>query len=153
MFADFPDVHFNVDLKGPGMEWAVADVIRAAGREDSALIGSFVDRRIAKFRRITRGRVATSAGPTAALAMWTASRLGRHIKRPVAAYQLPFDYKSLPLDDKYIAAIHDAGAQVHAWTVNEAPDMKRLLDMGVDGIVTDRPDILNDVLRRRGQSL
>ncbi|MCP3975115.1 MAG: glycerophosphodiester phosphodiesterase [bacterium] len=150
VFGAFPDVHFNIDLKGAGMEWPVADVIEAAGRQESTLIGSFVDRRIAKFRRITRGHVATSAGPTAALSMWAASRVGRHIKRPVAAYQLPFDYKSLPLDGKYIAAIHDAGAQVHAWTVNEAPDMERLLDMGVDGIVTDRPDILNEVLGRRG---
>ncbi len=153
VFAEFPDAHLNIDLKGPGMEWAVADVIRAAGREESTLIGSFVDRRIAKFRRITSGAVATSAGPTAALAMWTASRAGRHVKRPVAAYQLPFNYRSLPMDDKYIAAIHAAGAQVHAWTVNDAPDMDRLLDMGVDGIVTDRPDTLNEVLRSRGHDV
>lgn len=153
VFAEFPDIHFNIDLKGPGMEWAVADVIRAAGREDSTLIGSFVDRRIAKFRRITRGAVATSAGPTAALSMWSASRLGRHTRRPAVAYQLPFNYRSLPMDQKLVDAIHGAGAQVHAWTVNEAVDMVRLLDLGVDGIVTDRPDILNEVLRRRDQDV
>lgn len=150
VFADFPDVHFNIDLKGPGLEWPVYDVIRATGREESTLIGSFFDRRIAKFRRVTNGSVATSAGPSAALAMWLASRRGRHVARPVAAYQLPFNYRSLPIDQKYVDAIHEAGAQLHLWTVNEAADMNRLLDLGADGIVTDRPDVLNDVVVARG---
>lgn len=153
VFAEFPDVHFNLDLKGPGMEWAVADVIKAAGREESTLIGSFYDHRSAKFRRVSRGTVATSAGPSATIAMWLASRFGRHVSRPAAAYQIPFDYRSLPIDQKYVDAIHSAGAQVHFWTVNEATDMVRLLDMGADGLVTDRPDVLNDVLRERGQDV
>ncbi len=153
VFAAMPNVHFNIDLKGAGLEWAVFDVIKAAGRQDSTMIGSFIDSRAAKFRRIARGTVATSAGPAAALAMWAASRMGRHVNRPVAAYQLPFDNRALPMDQKYIDAIHAAGAQVHLWTVNTALDMERMLDLGADGIVTDRPDVLNDVLRRRGHDL
>jgi len=153
VFAEFPDVHFNLDLKGPGLEWAVADVIKAAGREESTLVGSFYDHRSAKFRRITRRSVATSAGPSATIAMWLASRVGRYVTRPVAAYQIPFDYRSLPIDRKYIDAIHNSGAQVHFWTVNEPADMTRLLDMGADGIVTDRPDLLNEVLRDRGREV
>lgn len=149
VFVEFPDVHFNLDLKAAGMEWAVADVIRHTNRAHGALVGSFVGHRAAKFRRITSGAVATAAGPAETLAMWTASRAGRHITRPVAAYQLPFDYRSLPIDAKLIAAIHAAGAQVHFWTVNDPGDMERLLELGADGIVTDRPDILNDVVARR----
>jgi len=150
VFAMWPAVHFNIDLKGRGMEWAVADVIKRQHRENSTLIGSFVDRRVAKFRRITSGSVAVAAGPSAALRMLAASRSGGTVRRDVAAYQLPFDYKSFPLDHKLVVAIHRAGAQVHAWTVNEAADMHRLLNLGVDGIVSDRPDILNDVMRERG---
>ena len=149
VFAEFPDTHFNIDLKGPGMEWAVADVVREAGREDSVLIGSFIGRRTAKFRRITQRAIATSAGPRDTLAMFAASRRGRYVKRPVEAYQLPFNYRSLPIDQKYVDAIHDAGAQVHFWTVNEKPDMHRLLDLGADGIVTDRPDLLYEVITER----
>lgn len=153
VFATWPDAFFNIDLKGPGLEWAVADVIKRHGRASSTLIGSFVDHRIAKFRRITRGSVATSAGPATVLAMVAASRLGRTIRRPVQAFQLPFDYRSVPVDFKLIDAIHDAGAQLHTWTVNQAADMHRLLDLGVDGIVSDRPDILNEVLRERGHDV
>lgn len=153
VFSMWPKAHFNIDLKGAGMEWPVADLIKRHGREDSTLIGSFVDHRVAKFRRITRGEIAVAAGPSAAMAMLVASRLGRTVRRPVAAYQLPFDYKSMPVDRKLVDAIHRSGAQVHMWTVNEAEPMNRLLDMGVDGIVSDRPDILNEVMRERGHDV
>ena len=146
--ATFPGVHFNIDLKGPGLEWPVYEVIRDLGREDAALVGSFVDRRTSKFRRVSRGRVATSAGPSAALRMWMAARANRAIHHPAAVYQVPFDSKVLRFDRAYVDAIHRAGAQVHCWTVNDPADMRRLLEMGVDGIVSDRPDLLNDVLGR-----
>jgi glycerophosphoryl diester phosphodiesterase len=146
LYGTWPDVRLNIDLKGPGEEWAVAEVIRAFDAEHRTLVGSFIDRRIARFRRITRGRVALSAGPTAAASMYTASRTGRTIHRKVQAYQLPFDYRGTRIDDKLIDAVHRAGAHIHLWTVNEPGDMRRFIDMGIDGIVTDRPDLLNEVL-------
>ncbi|MGB9357899.1 MAG: glycerophosphodiester phosphodiesterase [Acidimicrobiia bacterium] len=146
LYRTWPDVRLNVDLKASGEEWAVAEVIRAADAEHRTLIGSFYDRRIARFRRITQGQVAVSAGPTAAAAMWSASRGGRTTRRRVQAYQLPFNYRGFKIDEKLIDSIHRAGAHIHLWTVNEPDDMRRFLDMGVDGIVTDRPDILNDVM-------
>lgn len=142
----WPDVHFNIDLKAPGIEWAVAEVVKNLRRSQSVLIGSFNDRRIAKFRRITRNTVATSAGPRAAVALFAASRLGRVPKQAPAAYQLPFDSRAGRIDDRLVATAHAAGAQVHVWTVNDAADMGRMLATGVDGIVTDRPDTLNEVL-------
>ncbi len=150
IFATWPDVCFNLDLKAAGIEWAVAETIARAGRQDSVLVGSFHDRRIGKFRRITGGEVATSAGSAVAAAAWAASRIGRALRTAVAAYQLPYEAPGANLDERFVHAAHAAGAQVHAWTVNNAVDMDRLLDMGVDGVVTDRPDILNDVLRHRG---
>lgn len=52
----------------------------------------------------------------------------------------------MKIDQKLIDAIHDVGAHIHLWTVDDPLDMRRFLEMGVDGIVTDRPDILNDVV-------
>lgn len=153
VFDTWPDAYFNIDLKGPNLEWAVADVIKRHGRQASTMVGSFVDHRVAKFRRITRGEIGVSAGPSAVLAMVAASRVGRTVRRPVQAYQLPFNYTSVPVDDKLVTAIHNAGAQLHTWTVNEKDDMHRLLDLGVDGIVSDRPDYLNEVLRERGHDV
>ena len=149
----WPDVRFNLDLKGSNLEWPVADVIKRRARIDTTLVGSFVDHRVARFRRITRGEIAVAAGPSSVLAMVAASRLGKTVRRPVAAYQLPFNYKLVPIDAKLVEAIHASGAQLHTWTVNESADMDRLLDLGVDGIVTDRPDLLNEVLRRRGHDV
>jgi glycerophosphoryl diester phosphodiesterase len=146
LYGTWPDVRLNIDLKGSDQEWAVAEVIRAADAEHRTLIGSFYDRRIARFRRITQGQVAVSAGPTAATAMWSASRTGRTSRRRVQAYQLPFNYRGFKIDEKLIDSVHRTVAHIHLWTVNEADDMRRYLDMGVDGIVTDRPDILNEVM-------
>lgn len=153
VFATWPDTRFNLDLKSRNLEWAVADVIKRHRRENTTLVASLVDHRTAKFRRITRGAVAVSAGRSATAAMLAASRVGATVRRPVAAYQLPFDYRSCPIDAKLVTAIHAAGAQLHMWTVNQAADMNRLLDLGADGIVTDRPDVLNEVMRKRGHDV
>jgi glycerophosphoryl diester phosphodiesterase len=146
LYGAWPDVRLNIDLKAQGEEWAVAEVIRSFDAEHRTLIGSFTDRRIARFRRITRGRVAVSSGPTAAALMYVASRAGRTIHRKVQAYQVPFNYRGTRIDAKLIDAVHEAGAHIHLWTVNEPDDMRRFIDMGVDGIVTDRPDLLNEVM-------
>lgn len=146
LFGTWPNVRLNIDLKAPGEEWAVAEMIRSFDAEHRTLIGSFTDRRIARFRRITRGRVAVSAGPTAAASMYGASRTGRTIHRKFQAYQLPFAYRGIKIDDRLVDAVHRSGAHIHLWTVNDPEDMRRFLDMGVDGIVTDRPDLLNEVM-------
>lgn len=149
IFERFPEQRFNIDLKGPDMEWPVADVIRRCKRRETVMIGSFSSRRIRKFRRVTLGAVATSAGPVAAMKMYAASRVGRSVGSYADAYQVPFDYRGIAIDAKFVDAVHTSGAQIHCWTVDEAADMHRLLDVGVDGIVTDRPDILNEVLAAR----
>lgn len=148
-FERYPDVRFNIDLKAKHSEWPVAEVVTRHKRHDSVLIGSFHDRRIARFRRITKGTVATSAGPQAAIAMYAASRVGRTLDRAPAAYQLPHRMGGAKVDEKLVEAVHAGGAHIHLWTVNDAAEMRAFLDLGVDGIVTDRPDLLNDVLGER----
>jgi glycerophosphoryl diester phosphodiesterase len=145
-FARYPDVHFNIDLKAKRSEWAVAEVIARTDRHDTVLVGSFSDRRTARFRRVTKGRVATAAGPQTSLAMYAASRLGRSVHTDHAAFQLPFDMRGASVDRKLVDAVHESRSHLHLWTVNEPSDMRRFLDLGVDGIVTDRPDLLNAVL-------
>jgi len=148
-FDRYPDICFNIDLKAPDSEWAVAEVIARMRSADRSMVGSFSDRRIAKFRRITKGSVATAAGPTASIAMYAASRLGRTVRRGVDAYQLPRRIRGGAVDQKLVDAVHESGAHLHVWTVDEPEYMHELLDLGVDGIVTDRPDLLNDVLEER----
>lgn len=148
-FDTFPKVRFNIDLKPKNAEWAVADVVVRKRRQDAVLIGGFIDARSSRFRRITKGTVATSAGSSTAMAMYAASRVGKTVRRQVDAYQLPDKMKGASIDKKLVDSIHAAGAHIHVWTVDEPDDMHRLLDLGVDGIVTDRPDVLNAVLTER----
>ena len=151
-FDRYPNLCLNIDLKADGSEWAVAEVVRKMKREDTVLIGSFSDKRIAKFRRITKGRVATSAGPRDSIAMYAASRFGRGMPARVDAYQLPYKSKGFAVDNRLIDAVHRAGKHIHLWTVNERHEMEKFLDLGVDGIITDRPDILNEVMDDRANA-
>jgi glycerophosphoryl diester phosphodiesterase len=148
-FDRYPDLCLNIDLKARGTEWAVAEVVKRMGRQDSVMVGAFSDKRIARFRRITKGRVATSVGPRNSIAMYAASRFGRTMPVKADAFQLPYKTKGVAADRRLIDAVHDAGKQIHLWTVNDRREMEKFLDLGVDGIVTDRPDILNEVMEER----
>lgn len=150
--ATWPSALWNIDLKQGGIERRVADLISAMGIEERVMIGSFRDRRIRRFRSATGGAVATSAGPTETTRALNAARLGRRPAGPADAFQVPERAGPITIvDGRFVKAAHRAGKQVHVWTVNDAGTMHRLLDLGVDGIVTDRPDVLNEVLVERGR--
>lgn len=151
-FDRYPDTYFNIDLKAKGTDWGVAEVVARMNRQDTVLVGSFSDLRLSRFRRITKGTVAVAAAKRAAMTMYGMSRVGRASRIPVQAYQLPYQARGAVVDRKLIDAIHSVGAHLHLWTVDDPEDMERFLDMGVDGIVTDRPDLLNDVLEGRNSA-
>ena len=139
----FPQQMWNVDLKQPGIAERLAAEVRRLGIEDRVLIGSFHDRRITAFRRAAPD-IATSAGPIEVARALT-QRPRRHVGAD--AYQVPERGGGLRLvTRRFVDRAHDAEKQVHVWTVNDPSDMRRLLDFGVDGIITDRPDLLNEVL-------
>ena len=152
LMGTFPGVRLTLDLKQEGLEDALADFLSQGGLEDQVIVGSFSGRRLARFRRASSGRVATSAGPAETLALWTAARVGRSLRTRADALQIPeeFAFVNLP-DGKLLEAAGAAGLQVHVWTVNDPAQMSRLLDSGVHGIITDRPDTLKQLLQERGQ--
>ncbi|HSG79107.1 MAG TPA: glycerophosphodiester phosphodiesterase family protein, partial [Acidimicrobiia bacterium] len=101
---------------------------------------------VARFRRASGGAVATSAGP----AEVAAAMAGRPGAGAADAFQVPEGGRGYRVvTRRFVDRAHAAGKHVHVWTVNDPAAMHRLLDLGVDGIVTDRPDILNDVLADR----
>jgi glycerophosphoryl diester phosphodiesterase len=152
VLATFPQCLLNLDLKQEGMEDLLAAEITRLGVEDRVLVGSFHDRRISRFRRAGGGRVATSAGPAEVLAAVGAARLGRSPRGPADAYQVPERLGPLRVVGKrFVEVAHAAGKQVHVWVVNDPAAMHRLLDLGVDGIVTDRADLLVAVVAERAR--
>jgi glycerophosphoryl diester phosphodiesterase len=155
LFDAFPGVRFNIDIKSEGSVQALADFLVERNEFDRVLVGSFSRSRLEAFRRATGGRVATSAHPFEVAAFrlsptaWLARLLTRG--RPLAL-QVPHHRGRLRIvTPGLVRRAHAAGVQVHVWTIDDADEMNELLDLGVDGLMTDRTDILRDVLRARGQ--
>ncbi len=149
-----PGASFNVDLKSVRAGALLADLLDAEQAWDRVLVGSFSPRRTGAFRRRTRGRVRTGATPpeAAAFRFLPSGRLARLLTRGrVAAVQVPRRRGRLTVvTPGLVRRAHAAGVPVHVWTVDDPAEMHEVLDLGVDGIFTDRTDLLRDVLRERG---
>jgi glycerophosphoryl diester phosphodiesterase len=150
-----PDARFNIDLKSDRAGAVLADLVAERGLEDRVLVGSFSAARIREFRRLTGGRVPTAAHPAEIVAyrfLPTARLAARVAGSDFAAFQVPHRRGPLRVvTPGFVRRAHAAGKQVHVWTVDDPAEMKELLDRGVDGIFTDRTDLLKDVLVARGQ--
>ncbi len=149
----WPQVRFNVDVKADGaVDPTVAGVTRA-GATDRVLLASFSDARLARLRALTGGRVATGLGMRGVARLRMASLTGRPLRLPpsVVAAQVPVRYGRLRVTDRRLLTYcHRVGLQVHVWTIDEPAEMHELLDLGVDGIMTDHVGVLRDVYRSRG---
>ena len=150
----FPDICLNLDMKQkePSLVEALATFIEERGAHDRILVGCFHDRMLKRFRQRTGGRVATSAGGWEARLFWLASRLGltRFIRPAYDALQVPARQGLVSVvDRRFVQAAHRLGIQVHVWTVDESEEMQRLLNLGVDGLMSDRLDLLLAVLHLR----
>ena len=145
-----PDQRVNLDLKEPAAIAPLADALARTGAQDRVCLTSFSTVRLQAARRALPG-VATAAGPREVLAALAASRgRGGHPRRP-ARLQVPERvFGRRLLDRRFLDSAQSAGLPVDVWTVNERADMERLLDWGVDGLMTDRPALLREVMVERG---
>lgn len=152
VFAAFPGMRFNIEPKqdAPSLAEPLCRIIRKHGMTNRVIVGSFRQPVVDEFRRQCP-EVATSASPSEVsrfLAMQKAG-LGRAYSPSMQALQVPEYVGGLRvLTRDFVEAAHGRNLEVHAWTVNEAEDMRRLLEMGVDGMMTDYPDRLMNVLGR-----
>lgn len=151
-----PDVRLNIDLKAPGTAVALWRTIRRHDAHQRVCVGSFVNRRLWQFRLLSRGRVATAAGRLGVVALrFLPAPLTKLVHSPAAVYQVPSQVsllgRTVPVVTAgFVRRAHGLGKQVHVWTIDDPAEMVRLLDLGVDGLVTDRIDLLKDVLTARG---
>ena len=145
--AEFPTTRFNIDVKDAGAIDGVVRAINATNALNRVLLTSFSG---ARRRRVTRElpTAATSASAPEFIAIFGAARLGLTPLLPrVQAIQIPAQVGRIPtVTAGLVSRYHRAGLEVHVWTVNEETEMRRLLALGVDGIVTDRADIAKSVI-------
>lgn len=153
----WPTIRLNID---PKADAALVPLVKAIDRHamiDRVCIGSFSDRRIAWCRAELGEDLCTSMGPLEIMRLWFCSQ-GLPTEPPTApCAQLPTKqkllgrYKADFTSEQFVETVHDLGLFLHIWTIDEEPEMHRLVDAGVDGIMTDRPDVLRKVLIERGR--
>jgi len=153
----FPGARINIDIKAPAAVEPLWETIRAHAAYDRVCVGSFSDRRLHAFRRLAGPRVATAAGQLGTAALrYLPHVVSALAHSPGQVLQIPTTHvvrgRTLALVTRdLVDTVHRFGMQVHVWTVDEPTQMQRLLDLGVDGIVSDRIDLLRDVLAARGR--
>lgn len=148
----FPEVRWNVDLKAEPALRPLLDLIARARAWDRVCVGSFSEARVARAQRLAGPRLATSYGTRGVLDLRLRSwGLPVWPRRSAVAAQVPEAQSGIPVvDHRFVRAAHARGLQVHVWTVNDPDRMHRLLDLGVDGIMTDHIDALRKVMEDRG---
>jgi glycerophosphoryl diester phosphodiesterase len=143
-----PGVRVNVEIKDPRAQDGLWEVIRAAGATGRLLIAAGSSRNRARLRVYP---LPTSAGKEELWPFYLQVKLGLTLYAPeVDALQIPDTWQGRRIASRdFVEAAHRLNLPVHVWTIDEIPDMNRLLDWGVDGIMSDRPDRLARVLNER----
>ena len=148
---EFPEAGINIDPKHDAVVEPLARVLRDAGALRRVCIGAFSDRRIQRCRDLLGSGLCTSAGPRA-VGRFRLANFGLPLPSPPwRCLQVPVRAGGMRLvDRRFIDSAHRRILQVHIWTVDDPDEMHDLLDIGVDGIMTDQPAVLRDVLIQRG---
>ncbi|GAA4662574.1 glycerophosphodiester phosphodiesterase [Arthrobacter cryoconiti] len=156
LFAAMPSARFNIDVKDDGSVAALAQLIEERSLHERVCVASFSDKRRKDVLARLSKPVASSPGQSLLaayflLGSWLPARWVEAMMEGVDVLQIPLRFKGLKLvSRRSLERAHRLGLKVHVWTVNEPALVHRLFDLGVDGIMTDRADLLADVMRERG---
>ncbi|MBI5042877.1 MAG: hypothetical protein HZC10_03425 [Nitrospirae bacterium] len=151
VFSEFPNQRINIEIKQfePQIEDTLIGIIKEKNMTDNVLVVSESHEAIKRFRKISKDTIATGASVSEVRRFVIFMRLKiTTLYIPTAdAFQIPEyhgDYHLLT--EEFIEKAHKKNIKIHVWTVNEKDDMKRLIKMGVDGIMTDYPDLFSEVI-------
>ncbi|MEU9342388.1 glycerophosphodiester phosphodiesterase [Streptomyces sp. NPDC048278] len=152
LLEEFPEVRWNVDAKAEPALRPLLDLIEKTDSYDRVCVGSFSEARVLRAQRLAGPRLATSFGTRGVVGLRLRSwGLPASVRRSAVAAQVPESQSGVPVvDRRFVRAAHARGLHVHVWTINEPERMHRLLDLGVDGIMTDHIDTLREVMQKRG---
>jgi glycerophosphoryl diester phosphodiesterase len=150
LLGSFPDAFVNIDAKHDAVVEPLVRVLQRTSALERVCIASFSDRRLAALRARLGPRVCMSGGP-AAIRRLRVGSLGLRVPRPtIACVQVPIRFGRVPIvDARFVDFAHRMGTAVHVWTIDDPAVMQRLIDLGVDGIMSDDLVALRDVLRSR----
>jgi glycerophosphoryl diester phosphodiesterase len=147
MLGTWPELRVNIDCKTNTAEDALVTTLVRCAALDRVCVGAFSDRRMKRLTARLGDRLCTALSPGGVVAL----RFGRP-RRPAAnAAQVPVQQGPITVvNERFVRRAHALGIKVHVWTIDEPAEMHRLLDLGVDGIMTDKPQVLRGVFEKRG---
>ncbi|CAL9382839.1 glycerophosphodiester phosphodiesterase [Streptomyces sp. enrichment culture] len=152
LLEEFPEVRWNVDVKAESALHPFLNLVARTNAWERVCVGSFSEARVVRAQRLAGPRLATSYGTRGVLNLRLRSwGVPAALRASAVAAQVPETQSGIQVvDHRFVRAAHARGLQVHVWTVNEPERMHRLLDLGVDGIMTDHIDTLRKVMEDRG---
>jgi glycerophosphoryl diester phosphodiesterase len=152
LLESFPEVRWNIDIKAEPALHPLLDLIERTNAWDRICVGSFSEARVVRAQHLAGPRLATSYGTRGVLNLRLRSwGVPAALRGSAVAAQVPESQSGIQVvDHRFIRTAHARGLQVHVWTINEPERMHRLLDLGVDGIMTDHIDTLRKVMEERG---
>lgn len=147
MLGTWPSLRVNIDCKSDAAVPALVSCLERTNALDRVCVGAFSDARVRMIRRLLGPGLCTALGPAEVVGLRFSG-----LRSTVAnAAQVPHRQGRLTVvDRRFVERAHARGVQVHVWTIDDPAEMEHLLDLGVDGLMTDRPALLREVLQRRG---
>lgn len=156
LLTSFPEAHFNLDCKDPGTVPDLVRVLREADALDRVCVGSFQHRTVTTLREEFGDELCTAATSREVRLLVAASMAPRGSRKALTfainadCVQVPVrDGRTVIVNDRFVETCHDAGLPLHVWTIDDPAQMRELLDLGVDGLMTDEAATLRQVLSRR----
>ena len=154
VLGEFPGHKVNIDIKEeqPGVETALLETIKDANAGDRVLVVSEMTAVVERVRELSGSSVSTGASRREIRNFYRLSRLRQEflVRPPYDALQVPVEYGGREVvTPRFVKAAHDRGVRVDVWTIDDPKEMRRLLDLGADVIMTNRPEVLEGVLAER----
>ncbi len=142
----FPDTLFQIDVKTDEVVLPAMEVIKKTNSTDKVCIASFSSKRLKQVHKLYP-EICLSMGPFEVMKLLLSSFGLYRNKVPGNCLQIPiYQYGIKLVTKRFINYIHSIGLKIHVWTINDEDTMQKLIDLGVDGIITDRPKALKDLL-------
>ena len=151
----FPEARFNIDCKSDAAAPALVQLVRERELLARVCLGSFSHARLTKLRSLLGPDLLTCMSPQETARLRLTGRITGTAQRvaqvPVHAASSGVGRRVTVVNERFVRAAHRGGSAVHVWTIDDPAEMHRLLDLGVDGIMTDRPEVLRAVLTERNE--